>query len=99
VRPRSSSERSVQNYRSAAGASGLYRWTTSPPDQREGYPQEHGTEFPQRLSTGVTDSANLAEVIHLTRMEVGPTDFDFVGYIRFLRSGGMSIFGGNNSHG
>ena len=27
---------------------------------------------------------NLAEVIRLTRLELGPTEFDFVGYFRFL---------------
>ena len=31
---------------------------------------------------------NLAEVIRRTRLELGPTDFDFVGYFRFLASHG-----------
>ncbi len=35
---------------------------------------------------------NLAEVIHLTRMELGPTNFDFVGYFRFLRKRGYVEF-------
>jgi len=32
------------------------------------------------------------EVIHLTEMELGPTDFDFVGYFRFLRAHGYVDF-------
>jgi hypothetical protein len=35
---------------------------------------------------------NLAEVIQLTRMELGPSDFDFVGYFRFLRKKGYVDF-------
>ena len=35
---------------------------------------------------------NLAEVIHLTQMELGPTEFDFVGYFRFLRAHGYVEF-------
>jgi len=35
---------------------------------------------------------NLAEVIHLTRLEQGPTDLDFVGYFRFLRDHGYVEF-------
>jgi hypothetical protein len=35
---------------------------------------------------------NLAEVIRLTQMELGPTDFDFVGYFRFLRAHGYVDF-------
>ena len=31
---------------------------------------------------------NLAEVARLTRLELGPTDFDFVGYFRFLAKHG-----------
>jgi hypothetical protein len=37
---------------------------------------------------------NLAEVIRLTRMELGPVDFDFVGYFRFLRRHGYVEFAG-----
>jgi Peptidase family M28 len=35
---------------------------------------------------------NLAEVARLTRLELGPTDFDFVGYFRFLRDHGYVDF-------
>ena len=35
---------------------------------------------------------NLAEVIELTELELGPTDFDFVGYFRFLEQKGYVEF-------
>ena len=35
---------------------------------------------------------NLAQVVHLTEMELGPTDFDFVGHFRFLRKRGYAEF-------
>ncbi|HEX6545626.1 MAG TPA: DUF4910 domain-containing protein [Bryobacteraceae bacterium] len=35
---------------------------------------------------------NLDEVIHLTEMEMGPTEFDFVGYFRFLQKHGYVDF-------
>jgi hypothetical protein len=35
---------------------------------------------------------NLDEVIHLTEMEMGPTQFDFVGYFRFLQKHGYVDF-------
>jgi hypothetical protein len=35
---------------------------------------------------------NLDEVIHLTQMEMGPTEFDFVGYFRFLQQHGYLEF-------
>jgi Peptidase family M28 len=34
----------------------------------------------------------LSDVIHLTQMELGPTNFDFVGYFRFLRKHGYVQF-------
>ena len=34
----------------------------------------------------------LSEVIRLTTMELGPTDFDFVGYFRFLQRHGYVDF-------
>ncbi len=36
---------------------------------------------------------NLSVVIHPTRMELGPADFDFVGYLRFLETHGYVEFG------
>ena len=35
---------------------------------------------------------NLAEVIRLTRLELGPGNFDFVGYFRFLERRGYVEF-------
>ena len=35
---------------------------------------------------------NLAEVARLTQLELGPTDFDFVAYFRFLRNHGYVQF-------
>jgi hypothetical protein len=35
---------------------------------------------------------NLAEVARLTRLELGPSDFDFVGYFRFLERRGYVEF-------
>ena len=35
---------------------------------------------------------NLAQVIHLTRMELGRTDLDFVWYFRFLERHGYVEF-------
>ena len=35
---------------------------------------------------------NLAEVIRLTKVEIGPRDFDFVGYFRFLERHGYVEF-------
>ena len=56
-----------------------------PPDQREGYPSGAWEGVPTIALYWCDGHRNLAEVIHLTRMELGPTDFDFVGYFRFLR--------------
>lgn len=63
-----------------------------PPDQREGYPSgvwERGLITALFWCDG---HRNLAEVIRLTRMEVGPTDFDFLGYFRFLKKHGYVDF-------
>ena len=55
------------------------------PDQREGYPSGAWEGVPTIALYWCDGHRNLAEVIHLTRMELGPTDFDFVAYFRFLR--------------
>ena len=63
-----------------------------PPDQREGYPSgvwERGAITALFWCDG---HRNLAEVIHLTRMELGPTNFDFLGYFRFLQKHGYVDF-------
>jgi hypothetical protein len=37
---------------------------------------------------------NLAEVIRLTELEMGPQQFDFVGYFKFLEKHGYVEFAG-----
>jgi len=55
------------------------------PDQREGYPSG-AWDVPVITALYWCDGQRtLADVIRLTRMELGPTEFDFVGYFRFLR--------------
>jgi len=62
------------------------------PDQREGYPSG-SWDIPVITALYWCDGRRtLAEVIHLTNMELGPTDFDFVGYFRFLRKHGYVEF-------
>jgi len=63
-----------------------------PTDQREGYPSGAWESIPITALYWCDGRRNLAEVIHLTRMELGPTDFDFVGYFRFLRKHGYVDF-------
>ncbi len=63
-----------------------------PPDQREGYPSGAWAAVPIAALYWCDGRRNLAEVIHLTRMELGPTKFDFVGYFRFLRKHGYVEF-------
>jgi hypothetical protein len=63
-----------------------------PPDQRKGYPSGAWAGIPTAALYWCDGHRNLAEVIHLTQMELGPTDFDFVGYFRFLRRHGYVDF-------
>jgi peptidase M28-like protein len=63
-----------------------------PTDQREGYPSGAWESTPITALYWCDGRRSLAEVIHLTRMELGPTDFDFVGYFRFLRKHGYVEF-------
>ena len=63
-----------------------------PTDQREGYPSGAWESVPITALYWCDGHRNLAEVIHLTRMELGPTDFDFIGYFRFLRKHGYVEF-------
>ncbi len=63
-----------------------------PPDQREGYPSGAWAMVPITALYWCDRNRSLAEVIHLTRMELGPTDFDFVGYFRFLEKHGYVEF-------
>jgi hypothetical protein len=63
-----------------------------PPDQRQGYPSGAWEAVPTAALYWCDGHRNLAEVIRLTQMELGPTDFDFVGYFRFLRERGYVDF-------
>ena len=63
-----------------------------PPDQREGYPSGAWDVVSTTALYWCDGHRNLAEVIHLTRMELGSTNFDFVGYFRFLRKKGYVDF-------
>jgi hypothetical protein len=61
---------------------------TLPPEQREGYPAAT-FEGPAVIALWWCDGRRrLSEVIRLTTFEVGETDFDFVGYFRFLEKHG-----------
>ncbi len=62
------------------------------PDQREGYPSGAWDVVPTTALYWCDGHRNLAQVIHLTRLELGPTNFDFVGYFRFLRKKGYVDF-------
>lgn len=56
-----------------------------PEDQREGFPAAGWWGHPVSALFWCDGKRNLAEVIRLTEHELGPSDFDFVGYFRFLR--------------
>ncbi len=61
-------------------------------DQWQGYPSGAWAGVPTAALYWCDGHRNLAEVIRLTQMELGPTDFDFVGYFRFLRKHGYVDF-------
>jgi hypothetical protein len=63
-----------------------------PHDQWEGYPSGAWAAVPTIALYWCDGHRNLAEVIRLTRLELGPTDFDFVGYFGFLRKHGYVEF-------
>ena len=63
-----------------------------PADQRQGYPSGAWEAVPTAALYWCDGRRTLAEVIRLTQMELGPTDFDFVGYFRFLRERGYVDF-------
>lgn len=63
-----------------------------PHDRWEGYPSGAWANVPIAALYWCDGHRNLAEVIHLTRMELGPADFDFVGYFRFLEKHGYVEF-------
>ena len=63
-----------------------------PPGQREGYPSGAWDVMVTTALYWCDGHRPLSEVIHLTQMELGPVNFDFVGYFRFLRKHGYVEF-------
>lgn len=63
-----------------------------PQDQWEGYPSGAWATVPILALYWCDGRRNLAEVIRLTRLEAGPTSFDFIGYFRFLERRGYVEF-------
>ncbi len=63
-----------------------------PRDQWEGYPSGAWDKLVTVALYWCDGKRNLSEVAHLTAMEIGPTDFDFVGYFRFLERHGYVEF-------
>jgi hypothetical protein len=58
------------------------------PDQREGFPSGAWATTPIIALYWCDGQRNLADVIRLTRLELGAVKFDFVGYFRFLQRRG-----------
>jgi hypothetical protein len=63
-----------------------------PHDQWEGYPSGAWAAVPTIALYWCDGRRTLAEVARLTRLELGPTDFDFAGYFDFLRKHGYVEF-------
>jgi hypothetical protein len=61
-------------------------------DQREGWPAASFWGVPVSALYWCDGKRNLAEVIRLTQLEMGPQDFDFVGYFKFLEKRGYVEF-------
>ncbi len=61
-------------------------------DQWKGYPSGAWDKAATVALYWCDGKRNLAEVAHLTRMELGQTDLDFVGYFRFLEKHGYVEF-------
>jgi hypothetical protein len=59
-----------------------------PLDQRAGYPSGAWALTPMTALFWCDGKRNLAEVMRLTELELGPVKFDFVGYFRFLAQHG-----------
>jgi hypothetical protein len=64
------------------------------PEQREGYPAASFWSVPVSALYWCDGKRNLAEVIRLTELEMGPQSFDFVGYFKFLEKHGYVEFVG-----
>jgi hypothetical protein len=63
-----------------------------PPDDREGYPSGAWDGRVIAALYWCDGQRNLAEVIRLTNLELGPEKFDFVGYFKFLERRGYVDF-------
>src|SRR6185437_10143719 len=63
-----------------------------PPDERQGYPAASFWSVPVSALYWCDGHRNLAEVIRLTELEMGPQTFDFVGYFKFLEKHGYVEF-------
>ncbi len=63
-----------------------------PQDQWEGYPSGAWAAVPTIALYWCDGHRNLAEVIRLTQLELGPSQFDFIGYFRFLERHGYVAF-------
>ncbi len=63
-----------------------------PQDQWEGFPSGAWAAVPTIALYWCDGHRNLAEVIRLTRLELGATEFDFVRYFRFLERHGFVEF-------
>ena len=62
------------------------------PDDREGFPSGAWATAPIIALYWCDGHRNLAEVMRLTQLELGPVNLDFVGYFRFLRKRGYVDF-------
>ena len=62
------------------------------PDQREGQPNGAWADTPVKALYWCDGRRTLAEVIKLTQLEVGSTNFDLVKYFRFLEKKGYVEF-------
>jgi hypothetical protein len=63
-----------------------------PQSQREGYPAASFWSVPVSALYWCDGKRNLAQVIRLTELEMGPQQFDFVGYFKFLEKHGYVEF-------
>jgi hypothetical protein len=63
-----------------------------PRDQREGFPAASFWGVPVSALYWCDGKRNLEEVIRLTELEMGPQQFDFVGYFKFLEKHGYVEF-------
>ena len=61
-------------------------------EQREGWPAASFWGVPTSALYWCDGKRDLAEVIRLTELEMGPQNFDFVGYFRFLEKRGYVEF-------